>query len=99
MLVRNGFWVTAGIDSDGKEDRMPETVRDTKIVELLNEAYGKELQLTAALELRPGRVVVVMNPVIRLDLTLQAALRLLDLRLHLLRLGPLGRDRGCGSNA
>ena len=50
MLVRNGFWVTAGIDNDGKEDRMPETVRDTKIVELLNEAYGKELQLTAALE-------------------------------------------------
>jgi ferritin-like metal-binding protein YciE len=29
---------------------MPETVRDTKIVEFLNEAYGKELQLTAALE-------------------------------------------------
>lgn len=29
---------------------MPETVRDTKIVELLNEAYGKEQQLTVALE-------------------------------------------------
>jgi ferritin-like metal-binding protein YciE len=29
---------------------VPETVRDTKIVELLNEAYGKEQQLTAALE-------------------------------------------------
>jgi ferritin-like metal-binding protein YciE len=29
---------------------MPDTVRDTKIVELLNEAYGKEQQLTAALE-------------------------------------------------
>ena len=30
---------------------MPETVRDSKMVELLNEAYGKEQQLTAALEL------------------------------------------------
>jgi len=30
---------------------MPDTVRDNKIVELLNEAYGKEQQLTAALEL------------------------------------------------
>ena len=29
---------------------MPETTRDTKIVEFLNEAYGKEQQLTAALE-------------------------------------------------
>jgi ferritin-like metal-binding protein YciE len=29
---------------------VPDTVRDTKIVELLNEAYGKEQQLTAALE-------------------------------------------------
>lgn len=29
---------------------MPDTVRDTKIVDLLNEAYGKEQQLTAALE-------------------------------------------------
>jgi ferritin-like metal-binding protein YciE len=29
---------------------MPATVRDTKIVEFLNEAYGKEQQLTAALE-------------------------------------------------
>jgi ferritin-like metal-binding protein YciE len=29
---------------------VPDTVRDTKIVELLNEAYGKEEQLTAALE-------------------------------------------------
>ncbi|HEX2378697.1 MAG TPA: DUF892 family protein, partial [Gaiellales bacterium] len=30
---------------------MPDTVRDTKMVELLNEAYGKEQQLSAALEL------------------------------------------------
>jgi len=30
---------------------MPETVRDSKMVELLNEAYGNEQQLTAALEL------------------------------------------------
>ena len=30
---------------------MPDTVRDIKLVELLNEAYGKEQQLTAALEL------------------------------------------------
>jgi ferritin-like metal-binding protein YciE len=30
---------------------VPETVRDKKMVELLNEAYGKEQQLTAALEL------------------------------------------------
>jgi ferritin-like metal-binding protein YciE len=30
---------------------MPDTVRDAKIVELLNEAYGKEQQLTAALAL------------------------------------------------
>jgi ferritin-like metal-binding protein YciE len=29
---------------------MPDSVRDTKIVEFLNEAYGKEQQLTAALE-------------------------------------------------
>src|SRR4051794_33294049 len=29
---------------------MPETVRDSKMVELLNEAYGNEEQLTAALE-------------------------------------------------
>ena len=29
---------------------MSDTVRDTKIVALLNEAYGKEQQLTAALE-------------------------------------------------
>ena len=30
---------------------MPDTVRDTKMVELLNEAYGKEQQLSATLEL------------------------------------------------
>ena len=30
---------------------MPDTMRDKKMVELLNEAYGKEQQLTAALEL------------------------------------------------
>jgi ferritin-like metal-binding protein YciE len=30
---------------------MPQTVRDTKIVELLNEAYGNEQHVTAALEL------------------------------------------------
>jgi ferritin-like metal-binding protein YciE len=29
---------------------VPETTRDTKLVEFLNEAYGKEQQLTAALE-------------------------------------------------
>jgi ferritin-like metal-binding protein YciE len=30
---------------------VPDTVRDAKIVDLLNEAYGKEQQVTAALEL------------------------------------------------